>query len=200
MLIGAKVNIGPFVPEDYAAMYCWANDVAAARFDSTFRPVNLSDVVRQCESAGKDPSRVMFAIRKHGDIAIIGYLHIQNINGVHRSADIGIRIGEEKNRGHGFGKEALAMALDYCWRHLNLNRVGLTVFRNNPRAISAYKDVGFRLEGRLKKFLFIDGAWVDVLLMAAFAPSRKKRSRAGGLARAESRSADRTAARPSKAA
>jgi RimJ/RimL family protein N-acetyltransferase len=143
MLIGTKVTIGPFIPDDYAAMYCWANDVVAARFDGTFRPANLSEVVHQCESVGKDPSRVMFAIRKRAETAIIGYLHIQNINSVHRSADLGIRIGNENNRGNGYGTEALTMALDYCWRHLNLNRIGLIVFRNNSRAISAYKAAGF---------------------------------------------------------
>jgi RimJ/RimL family protein N-acetyltransferase len=177
MLIGAKVTIGPFVPDDYAAMYCWANDVAAARLDGAFRPVNLTDVVRQCDSAGKDPSRVMFAIRRRTETTIIGHLHIQNINSVHRSADIGIRIGEEKNRGQGYGKEALTLALDYCWRHLNLNRVGLIVFRNNPRAVSVYKAAGFRTEGRLKRLFFIDGAWVDVLLMAAFRPSTREAAR-----------------------
>jgi RimJ/RimL family protein N-acetyltransferase len=140
----------------------------------------------------------MFAIRKHSETTIIGYLHIQNISSVHRSADIGIRIGEEKNRGHGYGKEALTMALDYCWRHLNLNRVGLIVFRNNPRAISAYKAAGFRVEGRLKKFFFIDGAWVDVLLMAAFRPSRQRRHDA--LARNASNSASQIAVRHSQAA
>lgn len=49
------------------------------------------------------------------------------------------------------------------------------MFRNNLRAINAYKAAGFRGEGRLKKFLFVDGAWVDVLLMAAFRPLPKKR-------------------------
>ena len=142
----------------------------------------------------------MFAIRKRTETAIIGYLHIQNISSVHRSADIGIRIGEEKNRGHGYGKEALAMALDYCWRHLNLNRVGLIVFRNNPRALSAYKAAGFRVEGRLKKFFFIDGAWVDVLLMAAFRPSRKKRNGAGVIEPAATTAAAHIAERQSRAA
>jgi RimJ/RimL family protein N-acetyltransferase len=200
MLIGTKVTIGPFVPEDYAAMYCWANDVVAARLDGTFRPVNLSDVVHQCESAGKDPSRVMFAIRKRAETAIVGYLHIQNINGIHRSAELGIRIGHEKNRGNGYGTEALTMALDYCWRHLNLNRVGLIVFRNNPRAIGSYKAAGFRVEGRLKKFFFIDGAWVDVLIMAALRPSRRKRSGASAPAQNESNSVDHIAERQSQAA
>jgi len=115
MLIGTKITMGPFVPEDYGAMYCWANDIAAARLDGAFRPVNLVDVVRQFENAGNDQSRVMFAIRKRAETAIIGYLHVQNISSVHRSADISIRIGEEKNRGQGYAKEALTMALDYCW-------------------------------------------------------------------------------------
>lgn len=174
MLVGSKVTIGPFVPDDYGAMYCWANDVAAARLDGAFRPVNLIDVVRQCESAGKDPTRVMFAIRRRSETAIIGHILIQNISSVHRSADIGIRIGEERHRGHGYGTEALAMAVDYCWQHLNLRRLGLIVFRRNARAIAAYRAVGFRREGLLRKLFFIDGAWVDVVLMAAFRPAARK--------------------------
>ena len=179
MLVGSKVIIGPFVPDDYGAMYCWANDVTAARLDGAFRPVNLTDVVRQCESAGKDPSRVMFAIRRRSETSIIGHILIQNINSVHRSADIGIRIGEEKYRGEGYGTEALGMALDFCWQHLNLRRVGLIVFRHNTRALAAYRAAGFCKEGLLRKLLFIDGAWIDVVLMAAFRPQRRKRGRAG---------------------
>ena len=185
MLIGTKVTIGPFVPDDYAAMYCWANDVAAARLDGAFRPVNLTEVVRICESAATDPTRVMFAVRPRSETAVVGYVLIHNINSVHRSADIGIRIGEERNRGRGYGKEALAMALDYCWRHLNLNRVGLTVFRSNPRAVNVYKGAGFRVEGRLRKVFFVDGAWVDVLLMAALRPSRKSTGKPGRHTRRE---------------
>jgi RimJ/RimL family protein N-acetyltransferase len=200
VLIGAKVTIGPFVPEDYGAMYCWANDVVAARLDGTFRPTNFNDVVHQCGSVGKDPSRVMFAIRKRAETAIIGYLHIQNINSVHRSADLGIRIGSENNRGNGYGTEALKMALDYCWRHLNLNRVSLIVFRNNPRAISAYRTAGFCVEGRMKKFYFIDDAWVDVLIMAAFRPSRKKRNGASARTQVGNNSVDYVEKRPSQVA
>ena len=174
MFIGIKVTLGAFVPEDYTAMYCWANDTVAARLDGAFRPVNLADVVRQCETAAKDPSRVMLAIRRRTDPKIIGYVHIQNISAVHHSADIGIRVGEEQNRGQGFGTDAISLALDYCWRHLNLQRVALIVFSNNARAINAYKSAGFRREGLLKKLFFIDGAWVDVIIMAAFRPAKQR--------------------------
>lgn len=174
MFIGAKVTIGAFVPDDYPAMYCWVNDVAAARFDGAFRPVNLADVLQLCDTAGKDPSRVLLAIRRRNAPRIIGYLHIHNISAVHRSADISIRIGQEQCRGQGYGKDAMAMGLDYCWQHLNLQRVALTVFRDNARAISAYRAVGFKREGLLKKLLFVNGAWVDVVLMVAFRPSHRR--------------------------
>jgi RimJ/RimL family protein N-acetyltransferase len=171
MFLGPRTTIGAFVPDDYGAMYCWANDVAAARLDSTFRPKNLREVIASCES-GNDASHIMLAIRQQTDPKIIGYINIHNISTVHRSADIGIRIGEERHRGQGFGKETLAMALNYCWNHLNLERVGLVVFRHNARAIAAYARCGFKKEGTLKRFLFIDGAWVDLVLMAAFRPAR----------------------------
>jgi RimJ/RimL family protein N-acetyltransferase len=174
MFIGTKVTVGAFVPDDYAAIYCWANDIVAARLDGAFRPANLKEVVHWCESAGKDPTRVMLSIRQRTDPKIIGYVHIHNINSVHRSADIGIRIGEEKYRGQGYGTEALAIALNYCWNHLNLERIGLTVFRHNTRAINTYKALGFKKEGLLKRLFFIDGAWIDVVVMAAFRPRRKQ--------------------------
>jgi ribosomal-protein-alanine N-acetyltransferase len=133
----------------------------------------LGEVIASCETGG-DASRVMLAIRQRIDPKIIGYINIHNVNAVHRSADLGMRIGDERHRGQGFGKEALAMALNYCWNHLNLERVGLVVFRHNARAIAAYSACGFKKEGVLKRFLFVDGAWIDLVLMAAFRPVRKR--------------------------
>ena len=180
MFIGSQVTLGAFVPDDYVAMYCWANDIVAARLDGAFRPANLKDVITQCEAAAKDPSRVMLAIRLRSEPKLIGYVQIQNISAVHRSADIGIRIGEEKYRGRGHGKQALGLALGYCWDHLNLERVGLVVFRHNTRAINAYRAAGFKREGLLKRLWYVDGSWVDVVLMAAFRRSRsRQRARPG---------------------
>jgi [ribosomal protein S5]-alanine N-acetyltransferase len=104
-------------------------------------------------------------------------VQIAGINAVHRSAELGIRIGAEKNRGQGYGKEALALAVEFCWNHLNLNRLQLLVFKHNQRAASAYKAAGFRKEGLLRKAAFIDGEWVDVILMAALRPSRSRQKK-----------------------
>jgi RimJ/RimL family protein N-acetyltransferase len=42
----------------------------------------------------------------------------------------------------------------------------LRVFETNPRAIHAYEKAGFVLEGRLRQAHWIDGKFVDVLVMS----------------------------------
>jgi [ribosomal protein S5]-alanine N-acetyltransferase len=183
MLTGSRITIGPLFPEDFSSLYCWINDVAAARLDFAYRPVDMMAHQQWWDSLGKDPTRVVFAIRKTAEMAIVGYVQINGINSVHRSAELGIRIGEEKNRGQGYGREALGLAVDFCWNHLNLNRVQLIVFKHNDRAIGAYKAVGFRKEGLLRKAAFIGGGWVDVVVMAALRPAPVRQRKLPGSTR-----------------
>jgi RimJ/RimL family protein N-acetyltransferase len=175
MLIASQISIGPVIPADFPAMFCWANDAAAARLNLGYRPIDFLAHKEWCESFGKDLTRVNFAVRKLGDTPIVGLVEIMNISPVHRSAEIGIRIGDEANRGRGYGKEALGLALDFCWNHLNLNRAQLVVLRHNARAMRAYKAVGFRREGLLRKAVFVDGAWADLMVMAVLRPAQTKR-------------------------
>jgi len=177
MLKANRVTIGPFVPDDFGPLFCWANDAAAASLDYAYRPVDMMAHQQWWDSLNKDAARIVFAIRKIAEPALIGYVQITGINPIHRSAEMGIRIGEEKNRGQGYGKEALALAADFCWNHLNLNRVQLVVFRHNHRAVAAYSAAGFKKEGRLRKASFIGGAWVDLVLMAALRPPPSRRQR-----------------------
>jgi RimJ/RimL family protein N-acetyltransferase len=175
MLLGKSITLGPLVPEDFGPMFCWANDAAAARLDFAYRPVDMMAHRQWWDSIGKDTSKVVFAIRKIEAPVIIGYVQITGINPTHRSAELGIRIGAEPDRNRGFGQEALRLAIDFCWNHLNLNRVQLVVFRHNRRAISAYEAAGFRKEGVLRKAAFIGGEWVDLVPMAILRPAAKQR-------------------------
>jgi len=178
MLSAGRIALGPVLPADFSQLFAWANDVASARLDLAYRPVDMATHLQWCQSIGNDPGRVVFAIRKVNEPAIIGYVQISAIHAVHRSAELGIRIGEERDRGQGLGQDALRLALAYCWDHLNLNRVQLIVFRTNARAIGAYRAAGFRKEGHLRKAAFIDGAWTDLVVMGALRPARKAARRA----------------------
>jgi diamine N-acetyltransferase len=177
MLLGRRISLGPVIPADFPSMFCWSNDVDAARFDLAYRPVDFVQHTQWCETIGKDPSMVVFAIRKLDDPTIVGFVRIFNINGVHRSAEFGIRIGAEQHRGQGYGKEATALALSFCWNHLNLNRVQLIAFAHNERALRVYAASAFAREGLLRQAAFINGDWVDLVVMAAFRPARAARER-----------------------
>jgi RimJ/RimL family protein N-acetyltransferase len=176
MLMARQITIGPFVPEDFGPVFCWINDVASARLDFAYRPVDMMSHQQWWNNLGKDATKVVFAIRKTSEPTIIGYVQINGINSVHRSAELGIRIGEEKNRGHGYGKEALRLTVDFCWQHLNLNRLQLVVFKHNQRAVSAYRSAGFKKEGLLKKAAFVGGEWADLILMAMLRPAQRRKS------------------------
>jgi RimJ/RimL family protein N-acetyltransferase len=114
---------------------------------------------------------VFFAIRVADNPAAVGFVFLQNLHMVHRSADLGIRIGHERDRGRGVGKTAVNLTLDYARTHLNLSRVQLRVMADNERAVRAYLACGFKIEGCHKRAAFIGGRWHDMLTMAVLSPS-----------------------------
>ena len=167
------ITIGPLLPDDTGQLFVWLNDVDAARLDLAYRPTDWLAYKAWLDDLARNQTQIVFAIRKLFETQIVGFVIFKNIQSVHRSADLGIRIGSEAERGKGYGKHALALALDYAWRHLNLHRLSLTVFAHNTRAIASYRAVGFREEGRLKDAAYIDGEWVDVIPMAILKPERR---------------------------
>jgi RimJ/RimL family protein N-acetyltransferase len=172
MINGQKITLGPILPTDFPALFRWGDDLEAARLNETYRPAIWKTQEEFWFHMGRDTTRVMFAIRKLGSSQIIGYVQITNIDAVHHSAMIGLRIGEEAERNKGFGKEALDLAVDYCWNHLNLSRLSLSVFANNPRGRAVYQAKGFEVEGTLRRAVFIDGDWLDVIVMSLLHPKR----------------------------
>ena len=72
-----------------------------------------------------------------------------------------------KNTGTcGYGTDAVRTLVAWGFSTLNLNRVFLRVYADNPRGIRCYEKVGFQLEGRLRQDNFHDGAYRDTLVMA----------------------------------
>lgn len=167
MIKGSKVTIGPFLASDSEALFRWFNDTETARWDLAYRPTDWIAFKAWTEQISKDSSRVLFAIRRIGDSPIIGFVGMSGINPVHRSADLAVRIGDEGNRGKGYGKEAILLALDFGWRHLNLHRVALTTLADNERAVATFESAGFNREGLARHAAFIDGQWHDVVIMGA---------------------------------
>ena len=75
-------------------------------------------------------------------------------------------VGDREHQSRGFGSEATRLAARLGFDEFNLNRIELSVFANNERAIRAYEGAGFTLEGRFREVYFRGGRYVDVLRYA----------------------------------
>ena len=108
---------------------------------------------------------VIFVIEHNASGHAIGTCQLFNINWRHRSAELQIRIGDQRFQNQGLGSEAVQLLCRFGFDDLNLHRVYLSVFQNNKRAIGAYRKCGFVEEGVMREAAFIDGQWLNVMLM-----------------------------------
>jgi len=95
-----------------------------------------------------------------------GQLTIGNVtHGALRSAWIGYWVSHAVT-GAGVATGALALGLDHCFTAVKLHRVEATVRPENAASRAVLAKVGFREEGLLRRYLDVDGAWRDHLLVA----------------------------------
>ncbi|OJZ63134.1 GNAT family N-acetyltransferase [Mycolicibacterium diernhoferi] len=95
-----------------------------------------------------------------------GQITIGNItHGALRSAWIGYWVARQFTGG-GVATGALALGLDHAFGPVMLHRVEATVRPENAPSRAVLARTGFREEGLLKRYLDVDGAWRDHLLVA----------------------------------
>ncbi|WP_254768292.1 GNAT family N-acetyltransferase [Salinilacihabitans rarus] len=66
--------------------------------------------------------------------------------------------------GEGYGSEAVALAVDYVFRTYGTPAVSARAFAFNDASRGLLESLGFAEEGRLRKFMFVDGTHVDCVI------------------------------------
>jgi RimJ/RimL family protein N-acetyltransferase len=171
MLAGDRVCLGPLLRSDGPLLFGWLNTLSVGRFNGAYRPTDEAKFDQWFAAAGADPARVVFAIRRKSDMRLLGFVQIVDINAAHRTASLGILIGAANDRGQGFGQEAIRLAVDFGWQDLNLQRLTLFVFGDNPQAARAYQNVGFEIEGTMRRAAYVDGRFQDITVMGMLRPT-----------------------------
>jgi RimJ/RimL family protein N-acetyltransferase len=162
---GERLFLSPQNPDDAETYAKWLNDPAVAvpieGYSRIFTPTELR---KELEN-NKDTNEQWYSIVLREGERLIGTVHLMNINWVHRSAMLGIYIGEQADRGQGYGTEAIRLLLNYGFNTLNLHNIQLQVLANNEQAIACYRKVGFCEIGRRREAEFHGGKYVDVVHM-----------------------------------
>lgn len=88
-----------------------------------------------------------------------------------RAALFRIVIGEKWAWENGYGTEATRLVVEEAFETHGLEEVRLEVFRHNPRAIAAYKKVGFHRTGAHTEYIPPEGSPLHVVEMAIRKPA-----------------------------
>jgi len=153
ILKGPRVTLRPIKLSDAKDYVGWFRDKEVVKFLGN-KLLNIKEKgVRDYfikEKAKKDA--MLWAITVVGT-GQIGNIHL-GLDKNNKRASLGLVIADKKYWGQGYGPETLKILGDYVFKKLKYNRLELTVFTNNKRAVSAYKKVGFKVEGTLRKHIY----------------------------------------------
>ncbi len=170
MLNGTLVRLRAFESGDVEANHAFMNDAATLRGMLSGIPFPSSYQDEQqwlSQQTGYTRGEYQFAVENF-DGDLVGRCGIIRLDWKNRVAELAIMIGTT-HRGNGYGKEAMQLLCDFCFREMNLHKLKVTVFAFNEPALRCYRANGFEQEGLLKKEIFRDGQYRDVVILSRFA-------------------------------
>jgi len=176
VLKGERVYLRPIERADLPRLWELVRDheVSVLSSQGPVGPYSVAEFEAQYEERDEESKRraFYFAIEVAGDL--IGQCGLHAIDHFNRSCDVGIEIGRDFWR-KGFGQDAVRTLVDYAFEHLNMNRIGLYVLADDPRAVGAYGKAGFVEEGRLRQTSWVHGGYHDTLVMSVVREDWKPR-------------------------
>lgn len=175
MIIGDRIRFRGLERDDIPTFVKWLNDPEVQKGILLHNPVSRATEENWFEGMIKHPPdeqvlgievREEASETEEGGWRLIGSLAFTNIDWKNRSSEFGIMIGDKAYWDKDYGTEAVCLLVKHGFSTLNLNRIFLHVFENNPRAIRAYEKAGFAHEGKLRQAEYKDGKYIDVLVMS----------------------------------
>ena len=169
MIYGERVRLRAIERSDLSKFVEWMNDPEVIAGLMISLPMSFAEEEGWYEGVLKHPAAERpygIEIRKGDEWILVGSCGFHAVNWRERSGDLGISIGAKEYWNQGYGTEVMRLLLQHGFNTLNLNRIALEVFENNPRAIRAYEKAGFVHEGRKRQGMYKDGRYIDILLMS----------------------------------
>lgn len=169
IIYGERVRLRAVERDDVKRFFEWVNDPEVTFGLSLYLPMSMTDEERWFERASsREPNEKPFAIdvRAGDGWRLIGNCTFFDLDNVAHSAEIGIMIGEKAVWNQGLGTDTMFLLLRHGFETLNLNRIALKVYADNPRAIRTYEKAGFVHEGTQREAVFKRGKFGDVHMMS----------------------------------
>ncbi|MEO0581013.1 MAG: GNAT family protein [Bacteroidota bacterium] len=179
-LDGDSLALRAITMEDASEEYLsWLNDPETTKGLETGKfPQTMDQLESYISAMMADRGVIMLAIIEKSSGRHIGNIKLHNFDWISRTGELGILIGNKSVWGKGYGHESCKLIVAYAFDRLNLRKVWLAVYANNPAAIHIYQKLGFEEEGKLKAHVFSGAAYVDKIFMGLFAQDYASKNKA----------------------
>ncbi len=172
-LRGAKVRLTPLQIENIHRHFEWNNDPELNRMDTEVPYVEERfGAFKQRFESMLRPSFTNVDLEIHAiDGPLIGVVHIADINRHNQHCLIGLTIGDRNYWGKGYGRDALALVLQYCFQTLDMHRVSAEPFEYNTAWQRLVEGMGFTHEGTERDYLHRNERYWDKHIYGLLRPT-----------------------------
>jgi RimJ/RimL family protein N-acetyltransferase len=167
--VGQKVRLRAVQPDDVKLFAKYAEDSELNRLagDTKF-PYNPERDRRSLEKEldeDADKSDDAYLLIETLEGKFVGTIQLYHTDRRHRTAEFGLVLDNRKAWGKGYGSEAVRLLLRFVFRELGYEKVGLSAYEFNTRALALYEHLGFQHEARRRSAIYTDGRRWDELYM-----------------------------------
>lgn len=149
ILKGKRTLVRAITPEEFFLFYTWATQSEATPYwygeRCGTRIPSLQDFRNEWQPYyfdGSQPEKGRsFVIIADG--RPIGQINYNEINRICNAVDIDVLIGEDLQKGKGFGSDAIRTLVNHLFQYMQIEHCELKVLAENKRAIQAYLRLGF---------------------------------------------------------
>ncbi|MFD3155336.1 GNAT family N-acetyltransferase [Haloimpatiens sp. FM7330] len=165
MLKGTKVLIKSIETKDINILYNILSDEEVRKYDGAYIILPSRECIIENIDKIRNNNKVKYLSIVNEKNIVIGYLTYRQAQDAPNIYSLGITVGK-KFWHRGYGQDSINTILKYLFLNRNAHRVELEVVELNKRAIKCYKKCGFKEEGIKKQRYFVEGKYIDVLIMA----------------------------------
>jgi len=166
---GEKIYLAAIERDDLLPLMKWRNQEGFKKHFREYREINfeLQEQWYQ-DKVLKDPSTIMFSIRRVVDDELLGCCGLCYINWIHRHADLSFYIGYQDSYidDEGYALESCKLLFDYGFQQLGLNKIWTELYEFDNKKRRLLESMGFQVDGVLRKNYYYEGKWWNSILLS----------------------------------
>jgi len=163
-LKGTKIYLRALEPEDLEFVYAIENDETIWEVSNTQTPYSKFLIRQYLENAHQDiyeAKQLRLAICKNDSETAIGLIDLFDFDPRNNRAGIGIVIQQDTERSQGFGKEALALLINFSFQQLQLHQLYANIGVDNVSSLNLFATFGFQKIGIKKDWIRVHNTYQD---------------------------------------